>query len=1650
MKLSATITFLEPYRLSLSRKDYGVWLNPRDNRGQDPKRKGRPSLHGDQLRGKVLGAVAHLLWLKEGNWERHACCNGVNSPDHPNLKGDKEPVCWPEEAGACTADDPCLFCLLLGCYDPPDPKDVKNKLCSVQFDNGYTHRFYPEIEVVGEKRRSNRLDPVTGKAFDYHSFWSFWEIDQDMEMTAVIRVADAIPEEKRQVLVSLITAALALVDTLSGALCTISLDVMDLNCRRQAPISGPVDAVTVEQRQEIKDVVDRAIRPILAHLPDAAKLRTMAEATLPLRSSPSKEAIERLPKGPRDKDGKTTHYLYDLKPLELRAILRENVETYQHKPALWRHFCTTLSGRLKELSKAGTVQKLSGPVIRDSAYSCESPDDAEHRAHLKGLFTHEWVITGRLRAASPFFFGLGGDVDNKQIDLRLLTNRQGIFRLPRSVIRGALREALHLATGEGCLKKLGEKQACLCSVCQVMRSITIQDALCDDSLPDSIRALPPDIRQRIRRDPATGTVDEGALFSQEIASEGLFFPFSLRFRGGQHLPEVVKSVLAWWSEGKLFVGGSGGTGKGDFILEGLAAQRWDLQVNLDNYIQSRGGRDSEIATEHQATVAVDELLPATSRPFPWQRSAFTLSFEGPVLNGDPIRALMPLAEGATAEHSPNAVFFQKRVVAACDSGPGYQVRSLMAIKAETFRGLLRNAVGKRHDLLANSHVDCRCLLCRLFGNEHQRGQVRIGDFALQGGANREKLLDHNSIDRFSGGVVEKFNDQPLIGSPGDPLEFTGTIWFHDQVATDSEALEALNQALADIAHGLHPVGGKVGIGYGALSGLDIGATLEWLRLPEMTEGVVAETAAAAQATSKDYPALPNLALNQQSLYYPHYFVRPPQRVDNSNKPVSVKRETKMVSHARYDHDRFTGRFTGRIRCTLTTKSPLIIPDTSNADCFGLQADTPGHKSHAFFRLGNREMIPGAPLKAMVSSVFETLTNSCYRVMNQKEHLSWRMATNEYGDYRPGRVEADGKIKPMGEKPIRFPLYDPPDTGLSTKYQTDFAVMVEAAKQCNIDRWLTRPWRQLPKNEKENKIKYLEGKLRLSRSFTVAEKTQLDQAGVNGINDASLKAQLTKFVEIRESQKMANALATNDAISAIAQKNRQFLDAISNPADREEVITGREKIHFITEQTVPDLNFHLARLVAPGTPGAKQGYLKITGPNNVNIANTTAAATGYNPTWEDLLDYSFRLAGPPSCSPNTQGDRQFPRPGFTCIVQEKECRVSKRCERVFVDDSSDQRLTIPHLVKKQYLDILKRYEKNPGHIPKAFQTRYSATDAIPEKELVYFRQGAGDTVAAMIPVCISRQYDPSPLGKKLPNNSFRSCAQVCLEECEECRPEVCGMQLFREGILTKGLCPACHLFGAAGYQGRVRFGFARLDGEAKWQRSPAGPDGTEQEYVTLPLQEAPRPTWVIPDKEKKIPGRKFYVHHQGWRKIVAGQQILDGSAIEKTENNSSFETLAEGNTFAFEVHFENLSAWELGLLLYSLELQEGLAHKLGRGKPFGFGSVTVMADGLDLYDFAALDWKSRPDKAEFINTGVEKLEADFSQKAAQGYLDNLLKALTFNPSLKNMTVCYPSLEEVTIDFGGQSRPVPGYIKLKEMGANPNQDLAEIWKPWHRCK
>lgn len=91
---------------------------------------------------------------------------------------------------------------------------------------------------------------------------------------------------------------------------------------------------------------------------------------------------------------------------------------------------------------------------------------------------------------------------------------------------------------------------------------------------------------------------------------------------------------------------------------------------------------------------------------------------------------------------------------------------------------------------------------------------------------------------------------------------------------------------------------------------------------------------------------------------------------------------------------------------------------------------------------------------------------------------------------------------------------------------------------------------------------------------------------------------------------------------------------------------------------------------------------------------------------------------------------------------------------------------------------------------------------------------------------------------------------------------------------------------------------------------------------------------------QIRGRKFYWHHND--KIEENFETFADSIKmnSKEKYNSSLQLLDFGNEFEFEVHFNNLNDDELGVLIYSLELEDDLLHKIGKGKSLGLGSCKI--------------------------------------------------------------------------------------------------------------
>jgi CRISPR-associated protein (TIGR03986 family) len=115
------------------------------------------------------------------------------------------------------------------------------------------------------------------------------------------------------------------------------------------------------------------------------------------------------------------------------------------------------------------------------------------------------------------------------------------------------------------------------------------------------------------------------------------------------------------------------------------------------------------------------------------------------------------------------------------------------------------------------------------------------------------------------------------------------------------------------------------------------------------------------------------------------------------------------------------------------------------------------------------------------------------------------------------------------------------------------------------------------------------------------------------------------------------------------------------------------------------------------------------------------------------------------------------------------------------------------------------------------------------------------------------------------------------------------------------------------------------------------------------------------------GRKVYPHHNNlpakyWNSPVEDRTQIEqdghfqeyrrpkNNNIERDDQNRSITAWVKPNTtFSFNIDVTNLSDVELGALLWLLSLPENNYHRLGGGKPLGFGSVrlTINWDETDL-------------------------------------------------------------------------------------------------------
>ena len=91
---------------------------------------------------------------------------------------------------------------------------------------------------------------------------------------------------------------------------------------------------------------------------------------------------------------------------------------------------------------------------------------------------------------------------------------------------------------------------------------------------------------------------------------------------------------------------------------------------------------------------------------------------------------------------------------------------------------------------------------------------------------------------------------------------------------------------------------------------------------------------------------------------------------------------------------------------------------------------------------------------------------------------------------------------------------------------------------------------------------------------------------------------------------------------------------------------------------------------------------------------------------------------------------------------------------------------------------------------------------------------------------------------------------------------------------------------------------------------------------------------------QVLGRKFYYHQHNYRDAL---EVYKRRRMPEIE----VEAIPGGTSLAGCLRFIALTEAELDALIYTLILEDGLAHKLGYGKPLGLGSVRITINDLEI-------------------------------------------------------------------------------------------------------
>ncbi len=162
-----------------------------------------------------------------------------------------------------------------------------------------------------------------------------------------------------------------------------------------------------------------------------------------------------------------------------------------------------------------------------------------------------------------------------------------------------------------------------------------------------------------------------------------------------------------------------------------------------------------------------------------------------------------------------------------------------------------------------------------------------------------------------------------------------------------------------------------------------------------------------------------------------------------------------------------------------------------------------------------------------------------------------------------------------------------------------------------------------------------------------------------------------------------------------------------------------------------------------------------------------------------------------------------------------------------------------------------------------------------------------------------------------------------------------------------------------------------------------------------------------DGKSALRGRKVYPHHGSFDSSSTKWRSPGKSNV----NQSILDWIKPKTEFEFSIQFRNITAAELGGLIASIKTDEGQCHRLGGGRPLGFGAVSLKVDfeksKILTQQSLSQSWEDC-ETAKFLPAeDLLKLETEFRERVqSESFYKTFISYLDGYANAEGIQVMYP--------------------------------------------